>query len=621
MPEISILDISVANLIAAGEVVDRPASALKELCENAIDAKAKNITAEIKNGGIALMRVTDDGCGMRSEDAVMCVKRHATSKIKTEYDLHSVMTLGFRGEALAAITAVTSTRIMTKRRGESSGTLVEVSYGELCGVAEGGYPDGTMVICERLFAHTPARLKFLKSDSSEGAVCASVVEKLALSHPEISFRFISDGVTRFRTSGDGKLKNAVYSVLGREYASRICEVDASSGGISVSGYIGTPDNVRGNRAMELFFINSRCVRSAQLVSAVEAAFKSFCPIGKFPVCVLNISLGASYVDVNVHPSKQEVKFSDEKSVFDAVYYSVRGALERNLHNPEIAPVPAPKMTEEKLKIISAFMPIDAPKHEQTHFTASAPLKVRRDDDDVTEKRMPAKNVAASTVFPTESAEAPAETHKVTLSTDTAIPSFEPKPVPEYTIIGEAFCCYVIVELENKLLLIDKHAAHERINFERMKANMESEKPDVQLLLIDEKVPLSREEADSCKRYSRAISDVGFIFDAGETGVTLKGIPAGLDVPEGRELFCILMTELSNSVGALDAGSRDYFERSLYQSACKASVKAGRKYDERHVRWIIDNVFRYDCIKRCPHGRPVAVELSKHELDSRFGRIK
>lgn len=629
MSEINVLDISVANLIAAGEVVDRPASALKELCENSIDAGAKTITAEIKNGGIAFMRVTDDGKGMTGEDAVICVRRHATSKIKTAKDLSAVMTLGFRGEALAAITAVTHTRIMTKRRADASGTVVTVDYGRLEGAEEGGFPDGTTVICEGLFRTTPARLKFLKSDSAEGAACASVMEKLALSHPEVAFRFIADGQQRFATSGDGKLKNAIYSVYGRDFASKLCEIDSKSGGISVSGYVGTPDNVRGNRALQIFFINNRCVRNISLTSALEAAFRSFAPIGKYPVCVLNIGLHAAYVDVNIHPAKLDVKFSDEKSIFDAVYYSVRGALERSLQNPSLSPKSPAPMTEEKVKIISAFVSPDAPKHEQTKIDMPFEAKYRpyvptekAEEKAESEEFAPVvlpKKVASPDVFDIPKTEE--ELPKINASTDAKLTGFEPKPVPEYRILGEAFDCYVIIEEGERLFLLDKHAAHERINFEKMKAAISGLKPETQLLMIEEKFTLSPQEREACEKYKKEISDMGFDFSIEDKGVILRGVPCDFELSEGRTFFFSLITSLTESDGSLYADSKNYFERALYQSACKASVKAGRKYDDAHVRWICDNFFRYDCIRRCPHGRPVAYEMTKRELDTRFGRIK
>ena len=564
MSEINVLDISVANLIAAGEVVDRPASALKELCENSIDAGAKTITAEIKNGGIAFMRVTDDGKGMTGEDAVICVRRHATSKIKTAKDLSAVMTLGFRGEALAAITAVTHTRIMTKRREDSSGTVVTVDYGRLEGAEEGGFPDGTTVICEGLFRTTPARLKFLTSDSAEGAACASVMEKLALSHPEVAFRFIADGQQRFATSGDGKLKNAIYSVYGRDFASKLCEIDSKSGGISVSGYVGTPDNVRGNRALQIFFINNRCVRNISLTSALEAAFRSFAPIGKYPVCVLNIGLHAAYVDVNIHPAKLDVKFSDEKSIFDAVYYSVRGALERSLKNPSLSPKNPSPMTEEKLKIISAFVSPDAPKHEQTKIDMPFEAKYRpyvptkkAEEKGESEEFAPVmlpKKVASPDVFDIPKTEE--ELPKINASTDAKLTGFEPKPVPEYRILGEAFDCYVIIEEGERLFLLDKHAAHERINFEKMKAAISGLKPETQLLMIEEKFTLSPQEREACEKYKKEISDMGFDFSIEDKGVILRGVPCDFELSEGRTFFFSLITSLTESDGSLYADSKN-----------------------------------------------------------------
>ena len=362
---INVLDMSVANLIAAGEVVERPASVIKELTENAIDAGARSITAEIKRGGVSFMRITDDGCGMTAEDAVACLRRHATSKIHTAADLSGITTLGFRGEAMAAISAVTDMRIMTRLRGETAGTLVRCEYGSVSEVSEGGFPEGTTVICENLFARTPARLKFLRSDVSEGIAVSSLMEKMALSHPEIAFRYICDGEMRFSTAGDGNLKNAVYSVFGKGFASRMTEASARSGGISVSGYISTPENVRGNRNMQLFFINSRSVRSRTMTAALEAAYSSYIPQGKFPSCVLFLKIHASAVDVNVHPAKLEVKFSNEKEIFDAVYYTVRGALDAKLNRPAFDLIKKSReMTDEKLKVVSGFAPIDEKKHTQ-----------------------------------------------------------------------------------------------------------------------------------------------------------------------------------------------------------------------------------------------------------------
>ncbi|MBQ0010443.1 MAG: DNA mismatch repair endonuclease MutL, partial [Ruminococcus sp.] len=372
---IHVLDMSVANLIAAGEVVERPASAVKELVENAMDAGAHTITVEIKRGGVSFLRVTDDGCGMSDADAVSCLQRHATSKIKDADDLARILALGFRGEALAAISSVTDLRILTRLRGAQSGTLVHCEYGKVTGIAEGGYPEGTTVICEGLFAHVPARLQFLKSDQSEGMAVMALMEKMAVSHPEIAFRFIADEQSKFHTTGDGNLKNAIYAVYGREFAGKMTEVSASSGGITVSGFISTPEYVRGNRHMELFFINSRLVSSKTLIAALENAYTSYIPVGKFPACVMFLKLHASAVDVNVHPSKAEVKFHREKEIFDAVYYSVRGALEAKIARPALDVIKKTQgMTEEKWNAVSGFTSLKTEKPEQLSVTDVLPEK-------------------------------------------------------------------------------------------------------------------------------------------------------------------------------------------------------------------------------------------------------
>nr|MBQ4318403.1 DNA mismatch repair endonuclease MutL [Clostridia bacterium] len=335
MGKINILDFQVANLIAAGEVVDRPASVIKELLENSIDAEASVITVETKRGGSAFMRVTDNGIGMSRDDVPVCVKRHATSKIKDERDLDGILTLGFRGEALAAIAAVSKIRIMTKTRDSAMGTIMRCENGTVLEVNETGCPDGTTVIVEELFASVPARRKFLKRDLVETMAISAVVEKIALSHPEISMRLICDGTTKFASAGDGSLKNTVYSVLGREFASKLIEVDCLTEGVGVNGYIGSPDNVRGNRNLQNFFINGRFVKSKTIQAALEQAFESYIPSDRFPSCILYLQIHPSYVDVNVHPAKLEVKFSNEQTIFNAVYCAVRNALTHNVDRPKM----------------------------------------------------------------------------------------------------------------------------------------------------------------------------------------------------------------------------------------------------------------------------------------------
>ena len=681
---INVLDIEVANLIAAGEVVERPANAVKELVENSVDAGARTVSVEITGGGIRSLRVTDDGCGMSAEDAVVAVRRHATSKLRCADDLAAIMTLGFRGEALAAITAVAKFRLITKRREDTEGTSLSGEYGKVNEIVPEGCPDGTTIVCEKLFSATPARLKFLKSESSEASAVAGALEKLALSHPEISFRFVSDGILKFSTSGDGNLKNAIYSVYGSAFAKNLIAVDNKCDGIGVSGFTCSPENLRGNRGMQQFFINERCVRSKTLTSALEAAYRSYIPSGKFPSCVLHVSIPAKLVDVNIHPAKLEVKFSDEKAVFDAVFASVRKALSVGISRPTLNLAEIAEKTQEKEKLQDLFREAEEKGEQSETITEKPELPVKKpvvqsaviertadvdgkppvmnpvepstnplekqirqlslEDDDlpvdipvVGQKRespflklhspdSPSsfdyiKNLYASAV---RTAEAPKKSESpsapaVMAKTEAKISEIPTKPIPEYRIVGEIFASYIIVETEDRVLMVDKHAAHERINFERLRANMTLDRPNVQMILTPEKIALSTEEAAFCEEYRSELEACGFEFSVSQKEIVLTGIPFGFEKSEARTLLFSLISENLNSAEPLESTKRTIFERALYQSACKASVKAGRIYDGAHIRWICDNLFRYDCVKYCPHGRPVAFEISKKEIDTRFGR--
>lgn len=664
---INVLDISVANLIAAGEVVERPANAVKELVENAIDAGAASVTVEIVKGGVRLLRVTDDGCGMSNEDAVIAIRRHATSKLRSAEDLNAIMTLGFRGEALAAITAISEFRILTKRKEDDEGTMLAGKYGTVDTVKPEGCPNGTTIICENLFSATPARLKFLKSDATETAAVASVVEKLAVSRPEIAFRLITDGSLKFSTRGDGNLKNAIYSVYGGAFAKNLVAVQFTMNGIETTGFTSAPDQLRGNRAMQLFFINERCVRSKTLTAALEAAYRSYTPTGKFPSCVINLKISASLVDVNIHPAKLEVKFSDEKAVFDTVFASIRNAILKGTSRPilNLAEIAEKKEKQEKLDDLfsqaqekgkdSESVEAPAPsvpisektpvsEQPQTVFSPKQalptserkPIRLLPEDDDlpvdipILPKDAPISPLSdkgsrfeelrrlSSPAIPVPETETSPSESAVIAETDARIPNMDAKAIPPYRILGEAFASYIILEWEEKLLLVDKHAAHERINFERLRANMQTQISHVQMILMSETIDFSAEELALVKEYEKELQSCGFAFAIEEDHVTLSGIPFGFEKDDATALFTSLIEEAGKGVPVAQ-GRQNAFEEMLYQSSCKASVKAGRIYDTAHLRWICDNLFRYDCIKFCPHGRPVAFELSKKELDARFGR--
>ncbi len=629
MSIINVLDTSVANLIAAGEVVERPCSAIKELCENSMDAGAKNITVEIQNGGISLMRVTDDGCGMSSEDAVLCIKSHATSKIKEAKDLNKIITFGFRGEALAAITAVTDARIMTKRKEDQTGTLLKCEYGTVTEFSEGGYPNGTTIICERLFARTRPRLKFLKSDSSEGAACQQVVERLALSHPEVSFKYIADGVMKFSSPGDGVLLNTVYSVFGREFSKNLLEVNSKSGGIAVQGYIGTPENCRGNRAMQIFFVNGRNVKSAQMTAALEAAFRTHIMINKFPVCVINVEVSPMYVDVNIHPSKMEVKFSEEKAIFDAIYYTIKGVLERNVKRQSLE-LPEEKINDQEKQAIDTLTKEykETPKEKAKFSDVTIPVESKpkfeiekREDNRPNKKENNTSSEfdyhAHYGVINIEKDDEP-DLPKIPQSSDAGLDEYKPMPVPEYTIVGEVFKTYVIIQTKDEMIMIDKHAAHERINYEKLRMQYKKNKPDTQLILVPHKMLLSDEESVAAKENKQLIEKLGYTFDLDGKTLALTGVPSGTDIKESEDILITLLDAAKNGQ-SIEVANTAHFEKVLYTVACKASIKGGRVYDEQTLRWIIDNVFRYDCIKNCPHGRTIGFVLSERELNIRFGR--
>ena len=681
---INVLDIEVANLIAAGEVVERPANAVKELVENAIDAGADTISVEITGGGVRSLRVTDNGCGMSAEDAVVAVRRHATSKLRRAEDLAEILTLGFRGEALAAITAVSTFRLTTKRREDAEGTLLAGEYGKVTEVSSTGCPDGTTIVCEKLFSATPARLKFLKSEASEGSAVAGSVEKLALSHPQIAFRFSSDGNLKFSTRGDGNLKNTIYSLYGGSFAKNLVEVNGCYGGVTVKGFVSSPEHLRGNRGMQHFFINERCVRSKTMTSALEAAFRSYIPSGKFPSCVLHVAVSAALVDVNIHPAKLEVKFSDEKAVFDAIFASIRQALSSGISRPSLNIAQISKKTEEHEKLQTLFreaeekggqseLPMEKPGITENVLPKAPPPipekeplpepknpqpAVRKpivfDDDDlpvdvpILGKRpsepflkfgvatstgdfdymsgLYASAVKTASVFSepqvpafSEAKEPKREEVTIPEKTDAKIPQMPTNPIPEYKLIGEIFASYIIVEEGDKILLIDKHAAHERINFERLRANMCMDTPNIQMLLIPEKLLVSTQESSVCEEYRKELEACGFEFMIREKEISISGIPFGFERAEAKALFAALLSESAENGENPEITKQAIFEKALYQSACKASVKAGKIYDSAHLRWICDNLFRYDCVKYCPHGRPVAFEIGKKELDTRFGR--
>ena len=661
MGKINVLSFAVANLIAAGEVVDRPSSVIKELLENAIDSGADRVTVEIQTGGVTYMRVSDNGCGMSSEDLPVSIRRHATSKIKEASDLDGILTLGFRGEALAAIASVSDLRIISKTKDAEVGSMLEAHGGEIRGISERACSEGTTVIVENLFANVPARRKFLKKDVTEAMAITAVVEKLALSMPNISFRLIIDGSMRLETVGDGNLKNAVYSVFGREFASKLIETDINIDGIEVKGFVGRSDNVRANRNYQNFFINGRYVKSRTATAAIEQAYTSYIPPEKFPCCILFLTINPSAVDVNVHPAKLEVKFSNEKPVFEAIYYAVRNALEANVSRPDITLKPAERKQERiEARLSDSQTPIEEGKREslskrqiasELYMPAQTASPAVSKSSADTFARMSAaeyaktyatsdrstvpsaikkieKDVSAFSKPQQPKIPTPEEEQKpITVPTVSDIPQKEDMPVAEstepqkleYRIIGEAFNSYVLVEVGEKLLVIDKHAAHERVLFEKLRAGMNERNKGSQMLMLPIEVMLTSDEIQTLSDFRDEIEAVGFEFTTGRYTASVTAIPEGIATDAVPDMLAVIAERIKSNTGSAKLTRDIIFEKALYQASCKAAIKAGRVYPEGHVRWLVDKLMEIPDITVCPHGRPVAMELKKKNLDHQFER--
>ena len=642
MPEIQILSPHLADLIAAGEVVERPASVVKELVENAFDAGARTVTVELRGGGATYLRVTDDGCGMAPEDAGIAFLRHATSKLHDEQGLEAIGTMGFRGEALAAISAVSHITLTTRQRGAASGTHMTLDAGDIQDMYETGCPEGTTMIVRDLFFNTPARRKFLKSDRAEGAACAAAALRCALGRPDVSVRCIRDGEEVFVSPGDNKLDSCVYSLLGRTLAMSLLPCAGEADGVRVHGFLSSPAAGRGSRAQQYFFCNGRWIKSAALQAALEQAYRNTLLVGRFPACVLYIELSCAAVDVNVHPAKTEVKFTHERAVFDAVYYGARAALEaekapvttlsKTAAKPEPAPkadpfVPsAPKATPaQRLSAPSAAAPAFAPARA---YAPAAPAEEAVAFRSPTASAFAAPRVAPPPVFVTPARPIPSTPpapEPIVQSVQTAI---EPEPVipsplecaappaePPARLIGEAMHTYILVEKGETLILIDKHAAHERINFDRLRQSP----ADIPSQTLLEPLPFTPDasDADVLQQYGDVLAELGFTLEPfGRSDYILRGVPAQLDAADALPALEEICAQLRHGA-QMDAQTvRDEVLKTV---ACKAAIKAGWQTEPEELLRLADAVCAGE-VKYCPHGRPVAVTLTRRELDKLFKRI-
>lgn len=656
MPKIKVLPKEIAELIAAGEVVERPASVIKELMENAIDAGSSSVTVEIKNGGITYIRVTDNGCGISREDIRTAFISHATSKISTRDDLYAIGTLGFRGEALASIAAVSNVEVLTRTPEEETGTRYCISAGEETLVDDAGCPLGTTIVVRDLFFNTPARMKFLKKDVSEANAVAGIVDKIALSNPDVSIRFIREGKSALFTSGSGDLRTAAYEIFGKDFADGLIEADYSFESVKISGLVSKPTKSRPNRNMQFFFVNGRLVKSGTASAALSEAYKNSIMVGKFPYCVLNITTAPGLVDVNVHPAKIEVRFANERTVFSAVYYAAKNALEHRDEAPKVT-IPRTAQTElfepvrpktEQMRLPekqpdfwnrmssseyrSAQQP-ERPTYQQSAarediITVASPDKKPETADSepstiqhfLDAQRAKKEETAAieadirpelSEKAATLPDEKPEETAR---ALDTAVDE-KPAELP-VTVIGEAFKTYIIVQQGESIFLVDKHAAHERMLFNELVKN--DSKRSTQMLLTPITVTLSKEEYSSVLDNLDMLMQAGFaVEDFGYSVVIVRECPMEISADEVADVVAELAGYLVENRQKLISEKKEWLFSLM---ACKVAIKGGMYTTEYERELFIKRLFASPEIRYCPHGRPVMIEITRRELEKNFGRV-
>ena len=638
MSKIIKLSPHVANLIAAGEVVERPASVAKELLENAVDAGATQVTIEIRDGGMTFLRVTDNGCGMEAEDARTAFLRHATSKLKTAEDLAAISTMGFRGEALAAIASVSRIDLMTKPAGALSGTALTLEAGNITEESEAGCPQGTTIIVRDLFYNTPARMKFMKSDTVESGRITATVQAQALAHPQVAFRLLRDGKEVLSTPGTGKLEDAVFGIYGKEFG-RMVQVKSTWEGYTLSGYVCKPTDARPSRSMQTFFVNGRPVKSRILIAALEEAYRNQIMVGKFPTCVLHLDFAPHLVDVNVHPAKTEVKFLNEKAAFDCVHYGVLGALNQTPDRPQMQFKPPAQPAPQKA----------VPAKQENFFRTMDAQEFRAFQSAIKEAPRPDTFAAAATANAVSNT--PVMHQAVTLTGCAAevppappvppmppvppappVPPMPPVPAapvaeaPEqmaleiasetpWRLVGELYNSYILVEQGEEAFLIDKHAAHERILFEKLKANQES--ISSQVLLVPQRLQLQADDKAILLENRELLVSLGFeLEEFGSDTLLIRQIPMDLSPDEAASALEEMAADLSVGRREKTTTVRDEI---LHTVACKAAIKAGWHTDEKELTALVETVMAREELKYCPHGRPICISLSKKQLEKQFKR--
>lgn len=622
MAKIQVLDRSVSELIAAGEVIERPSSVIKELIENSIDAGSTSITIEIRNGGISYMRVTDNGKGIAKDDLPTAFLRHATSKISVQDDLHNISTLGFRGEALASVAAVARVEITSKKKNEQFGARYVIEGAEEIELEDAGCPDGTTIVIRDLFYNTPARLKFLKKSTTESNYVAALVDKIALSHPEVSIRMIRDGKQTLTTTGNGDALSAIYSVFGNSFASTLIPVDYEYENIKIEGYTCAPLQSRANRSMQHFFVNGRFVKAPVMTSALEAAYKDTIMVNRFPACVLNITINPSLIDINVHPAKTEVRFVTDKHIFDCIFFGIKSALIKNdtvrrveasklvKADDEFNTVANNKSNNTNYSNIAVCVPNSIDKSPAMLYSQVTEYKTtRKPQENVTVKRDIAKK------FKYINDESFSEKEDIieeveNLSIEGAIDNVE------INIIGELFKTYVIAQVEEDVIVVDKHAAHERLLYERIKKDKQI--GNGQVLISPIEVTLTKDEFDAIVDNEDIVRQMGFRFEIGANGkLKVSEVPTTLSKVDCE----LILSEIaSNIIASKDDISPAILDALYHSISCKAAIKANDNNDNAELKVLVEKVFSDPHLRYCPHGRPTMVMLTKKQLEKLFGRI-
>lgn len=611
MPEIALLSQETIDKIAAGEVIERPSSVVKELVENAIDAGANAVTVEIKDGGISFIRITDNGCGIEKEQIPLAFLRHSTSKIKSVEDLLAVSSLGFRGEALSSIAAVAQVELITKPAGALMGMRYVIEGSKEKSVEEIGAPDGTTFLVRNIFYNTPARRKFLKTAQTEGSYISDLMERMALSHPNVAFKFISNNQTRLQTSGNGNIKEIIYHVYGRDIAAALMEIDGGNEEIKIRGFIGKPIVTRGNRNFENYFINGRYIKSKVISKGIEDAYKNFLMQHQYPFTVLYLDMDGKLLDVNVHPAKMELRFQNGEAVYDCLLETVKQAL---YHKDLIPKVP---VTEEKIQKKPAVIQ-HAPEPFEKSRLPERPKPVPIQEKPIVERKP--ETLPKNTEETVVAQKIEQTVHQMTLAEDVTYGAefLKEDTKAKRKIIGQLFETYWLIEFEDKLFIIDQHAAHEKVLYEKTMATLKTKEFSSQQLSPPTILSLTMQEEEILKKYLNEFEKLGYVVEHfGGREYAVCAVPANLFGVDVRQLFMEMLGDLEKVSGKM---TPDIILSRVASMSCKAAIKGNQQITKEEMEQLFDDLMKLENPYNCPHGRPTIISMSKYEIEKKFKRI-